>query len=97
MKLPTLALASAFVLTATLALAQSSTSGGAARSSTAPTTGSSTNGTTLGESMPGVNSGVPKRGSTDGAQPAGNADNSGARPASSSRISPGQKNEENGN
>jgi len=91
MKLPTLALASAFVLTATLALAQSSTSGGVARSSTAPTTGSSTNGTTLGESMPGVNSGVPKRGSTDGAQPAGNADNSGARPASSSRISPAKK------
>jgi len=59
------------------------------------TTGASTNGTTLGESMPGTNAGVPKP-RTDGAQSAGNADNSGVAPASSSRISSGQKNEPNG-
>jgi hypothetical protein len=98
MKLLTLALASAFALTGTLALAQNSPSGGGAATSSpagATTTGSSTSGADLGSSMPGTNAGVPKPGSTDAAQPAGNA-NTGAVPSPSSRNSPGQKNEANG-
>jgi hypothetical protein len=99
MKFSTLALASAFALTGTLALAQNSPSGGGAASGSPAgetTTGSSTNGADLGSSMPGTNAGVPKPSSTDAAQPAGNANNSGVVPSPSSRITPGQKNEANG-
>ena len=100
MKAPTLILAAALALSSTFAFAQSSSSGAgstAVPSTTGPVTGSP-NEATVGQSMPGANAGVPRRGPTDGAMPAGNADNSGgAVPTPSSRISPGQKNEENGN
>jgi hypothetical protein len=95
MKPSTLALVTVFALSSTFAFAQNSSSGGgSAAPAAAPTTGASTHGTTQGQSMPGAKAGVQK-GITDGAQPAGNADNSGgAVPSPSSRISPGQKNEE---
>jgi hypothetical protein len=99
MKRSTLALASAFALTASLALAQNSPSGGGAATGSpaaTTTTGSSTHGANLGSSMPGTNAGVPRPGSTDAAMPAGNANNSGAAPDPSSRISPGPKNEATG-
>ena len=90
MKLSTLALASAFAVSGTLAFAQNSTPDrpAAATAATPPTT-------TTGTAVPGTSGGPRDR--SDGAQPAGNADNSNsATPAPSSRISPGQKNEENG-
>jgi hypothetical protein len=91
MKYSTLAIATAFALSSTLACAQN-TSGDAAGSptATAPPAGAST------ARQPATNAGESKL-ATDGAQPAGNEDNSGgARPAPSSRTSPGQKNEETG-
>jgi hypothetical protein len=90
MKLPTLALASEFAVTGTLAFAQNSTpaSPAAGTAATAPTT-------THGTAVPGTGAGPRDR--SDAAQPVGNADNSNsATPAPSSRISPSQKNEENG-
>ena len=93
MKLSTLALASAFAITGTLAFAQNTTAG----SQAAPAAGSTATApnTTTGTAVPGASGGPRDR--SDGAQPAGNADNSNsATPAPSSRISPGQKNEENG-